>query len=396
MTPLQRFVADHTALLRAVAAAADLTDPVAVDLDAFFTPLLSKAKRGPAVPLDGVLIRDWDPDFRRLWPGLRFGARLYSVAGVRFARAVASVTDNGSQGYDFFAVSRADYRRFYRAAVRCKKATAPPGPPPVLPADQFDTLRANTVDYLAPANLKRIKEYGGRPRRGVLLSGPPGNGKTSACRWVWQECLARGLAYRFVTPDEYSAARRGSDAAEAVKALFRFDRPGVVFFDDMDLALRDRDQTGGFDDQAVFLTALDGIESPAGVVSVFTTNCPVDRLDPAFKRPGRIDVILRFPPPGADLRRTMVGRWHPAVRAALDADAVVADTAGLSFADLDELRNLLVLRFADGGGWDWAWARRQFAANRSPLGGKSVRPITGFAPAPAGAAVGELVAALGR
>ncbi len=382
MTPLQRFIADHKFLLAAVAEAAGLTDPVAVDLDDFFNPVLGRAKRGPVIPLDGVLIRDWDPDYRRYWPGLRFGVRLYEAAGIRFARAYAGVSDSATCGYDFFAVGRADYPRFYRYALKCRRHNNPPGPPPVLPADRVETLKRNTVDYLNPRNLKRIKAYGGRPKRGLLLTGPPGNGKTSACRWVWQQCLRAGYEYRFVSPDDYRSARNSSrDAAGAVRRLFQFDRPGIVFFDDLDVAVRNRDKGYESDDQSVFLGALDGIEANEGVVYVFTSNCDLDLIDPAIRRPGRIDVVLRFPPPDAELRRRLINRWHPEVRAALDADAVVAETDGLSFAEIDELKNLLVMHFMDAGEWDWRGAVARFEANRRELGGRRRAGPVGFAAA---------------
>lgn len=382
MTPLQRFVADHTFILDAVATAAGLSDPVAVDLDEFFTPLLSRARRGPVVPLAGVLIRDWDPDNRRHWPGLRFGARLYEIDGVRFARAHAGVSDSlYTSGYDFFAVARADYPRFYKLAVKYRRAGngRPVVRPPVLPDGVAETLRRNTVEFLEAKNLARIKAYGGRPKRGLLLTGPPGNGKTSACRWVWQQCLAAGHQYRFVGPDDYRSARnRGDKAAEAVRQLFQFDHPGIVFFDDFDVALRDRDQGYESDDQAVFLGALDGIEANEGVVYVFTTNCDLKLIDPAIRRPGRIDVVVQFPAPDAGLRRTLVAGWHPEIRAAMDVEAVVADTAGMSFAEMDELRNLLVMQFLNTGTWDWAQAFSQFESNRRELPGKRKGPV-GFA-----------------
>ena len=43
---------------------------------------------------------------------------------------------------------------------------------------------------------------------------------------------------------------------------------------------------------------------------------------------------------------------------------MVDETDGLSFAEVEELKNLLILRFMDGGGWDWDWATDQFRANR--------------------------------
>ncbi len=367
-TPLQRYIEDHKFILDAISKAANIADPMAVDLDEFCNPLIAKSKRGAVLPLDGVLIRDWDPDYRKFWPGLRFGVRMYEIEGIRFARAYAGVSEDAKDHcYNFFAVARQDYHKFYRLALTCRRKSKPPGPPPVLPSAQIEILRKNTLDYLDPKNLRRIKSYGGRAKRGLLLDGPPGNGKTSACRWVYHECLRLGYENRFVTPDDYRAARNACNPAEAIRRLFEFDKAGVVFFDDMDIALRDRDKAGESDDQAVFLSALDGIQSNEGVVYMFTTNCSLNRIDPAFKRPGRLDVVLHFPLPDASLRRELFQRWHFDIRNAIDCETVVRDSQGNSFAELEEYKNLLVMRFIECGQWDWDWALRQFQANRAEL-----------------------------
>lgn len=380
-TPLEQYTADHRFLLDATACAAGLVDPVAVELDAFFQPLLTQATRGPLVPIDNVLIRDWDPNHRKVWPGVKFGARLYTIDGIRFARCHCDFhSDFYSNGYDFFAVSRADYTRFYRLALRAKRESVQPGLPPVLPPDHLETLRQNTLGYLDRNNLKRIKDLGGRAKRGLLLTGPPGNGKTSACRWLWQECLRLGYEYKLVTPDAYRAARSSCNPVQTVKELFTVDRRGVVFFDDMDIALRDRDTVHETDDQAVFLSALDGIEVNEGVVYVFTTNCSLDLIDPAFKRPGRIDLVLHFHAPDATLRRALIERWHSDLKAGINLQTVVAQTDGFSFAEVEELKNLLILRFIDANEWDWNWAMTQFRLNRQELANRSASRHVGFAP----------------
>src|SRR5439155_10343759 len=241
--------------------------------------------------------------------------------GIRFASVQAVHHQHRHYwGLNFFAVDRRDYRRLYRVALRCLRDSEPPAAAPILPAEQLEVLWQNTIGYLESANLRRIRGYGGRARRGLLLTGEPGNGKTMACRWLWEECRRRRWEWRLVTPDAYRQARGSCDPQEAVRDLFSVNRRGIVFFDDMDLALRDRETVGETEDQAVFLSAMDGIQANEGVVFVFTTNCSLDLIDRAFKRPGRLDVVLNFRAPDADLRRRLLERWHEDIRAAIDLE----------------------------------------------------------------------------
>ncbi len=380
-SPLKDYAADHRRLVRAAARAAGIREPIAIDADEFTRPLMKAARRGEFFSIDGVFVRDWDPNNRRSDPGVHMGGRLYEIDGIRFAQVQFNYDEAlNSSGLWFMVVDRKDYRRLYKIALRCRRDHQPPSPPPVLPEDQAGILWKNTIGYLEERNLRRIAAYGGRARRGVLLTGPPGNGKTMACRWIWEECRVRNWDWRLVTPDSYREARHSGDPQEAVKELFTFAGRGIVFFDDMDLALRDRNQLEETDDQAVFLTAMDGIEINQGVVFVFTTNCALDRIDRAFKRPGRIDVVLAIKPPDRTLRRRLFERWHEDIRQAIDLDAAAASTEGYSFADLEELKTLLIMHFMESGEWSWDWALRQFAVNRERLTGLNRR--VGFEMAP--------------
>jgi hypothetical protein len=374
MHSLKDYTADHRYLLDQVRRAAGFAAPVAIDLDEFTEPLLKKARRGAFLPIDGVVVRDWDPENRRQDPGVRLGMRLYHIDGIRFVHVRAWFHDDLlGGGLDFHAVDQKDYLRLYRIAHRCRRDQEPPGQAPVLPAEQAAALWQNTIGYLEPRKLQRIKAYGGRAKRGVLLMGPPGNGKTMACRWIWQECRRRRWEWRLVTPSAYRSARGSSDAEEEVRSLFTVQRRGIIFFDDMDIALRDRERVNETDDQAIFLSALDGITVNEGVVFVFTSNCAPELIDRAFKRPGRLDVVLHFNAPDAGLRRRLIERWHPDIRAQLDVEAVVASTEGTSFADIEELKNLLVMHYVDDGTWDWECARQHFEVNRRDLARKERR-----------------------
>lgn len=376
-TPLRKYAADHRFLLECVQREAGLVDPIAVDMDEFYLPLVKAAVRRELRPVDGVLVRDWDPDGRRTQPGIQIGIRVYEIEGLRFARVRFHQDDHSNcWGLDFVAVPAQDYLKLYKIAVKCRETSEPPSPPPVLPKDQLETLWRNTIGYLEGGNIERIKAFGGRAKRGVLLTGSPGNGKTMACRWIWEACRKRSWEYRLVTPDTYRAAR----AHGTIDDLFSVERRGIIFFDDMDLALRDREKGNETEDQAVFLSAMDGITAHEGVAFVFTTNCSLDLIDRAFKRPGRLDVVMHFNPPDAPLRRQLLERWHPEIKAALNLDQAVAETEDFSFAEVEELKNLLVMRYMESSEWDWDWAMQQFEQNRSELGSRPVRSVGFGAP----------------
>jgi hypothetical protein len=372
----QNYTALHRHLLEVVAREVGFADPVAIDLDAFRGPLLKAARRGAILPIDGVLVRDWTPGNRHYSSGMQLGMRLYEIEGIRFAHVAFDIDSNLSMYYHHFtAVDRKDYRQLYRIALKCRRDAEPPSTRPVLPPEQVELLWKNTIGYLDRKNLRTIKAYGGRAKRGVLLTGEPGNGKTMACRWIWEECRRRNWDWRLVSPDSYRAARSSCNPVAAVRQLFTVERRGVVFFDDMDIALRDRETVHETDDQAVFLSALDGIAITEGVVFVFTTNCSLDLIDQAFKRPGRLDLVLHFGPPDGALRRELINSWHPDIRDGIDINAAVADTAGYSFAEVEELKNLLIMRFLDVQEWDWKWSMHQFAINRDELAAKHRRQV---------------------
>src|SRR5262245_12297516 len=107
---LQRFAADHRFLLGVVSREVGLEAPVAINMDEFYVPLIKAARRGPLLPIEGVLVRDWCPDNRRTNPGLQVGMRVYEIEGIRFARVRFSHSDWANcWALDFVAVDQKDY-----------------------------------------------------------------------------------------------------------------------------------------------------------------------------------------------------------------------------------------------------------------------------------------------
>ncbi len=287
---------------------------------------------------------------------LEFGLERYRLEidgrAVALAKIVAPCTNTRAwKWYQFWAVPIEHHRRLYRHLRRLERSSFDVIAPVMRDADR-SRLWNQTIGFLTRGR-QELQKYGVPQKRGILLLGTPGNGKTMACRWLLSLCHQRGLRWRSVTADELAGARE----IGSVRELFELDGPGIILFDDLDEALRDGD--GNPADRSTFLTELDGLHPREGVVYLFTSNARLGDLDPAFRRPGRIDLFIQFQRPDAELRRRFVAeRWHADIVGAIDLDDVARVTEGLSFAEMDEVKKLLVLRFLETGAWDWeaAWA----------------------------------------
>ncbi|AMV21086.1 ATP-dependent zinc metalloprotease FtsH 1 [Planctomyces sp. SH-PL14] len=135
-----------------------------------------------------------------------------------------------------------------------------------------------------------------QPKRGVLLAGPPGTGKTTVGR-----ALAHRLGGKFFLVD--GTAISGTDHFyHQIDFTFRravHNSPSVVFIDDSDVIFESGKEHGLY---RYLLTKLDGLESAsAGRVCVMLTAMDVGNIPPALVRSGRIELWLemRLPDPAA-------------------------------------------------------------------------------------------------
>jgi hypothetical protein len=278
----------------------------------------------------------------------------------------------GDGNYDFWAVPIVHYRRLYCFLRRIERRSLD-APPPVMRESDRAKLWHNTIGFLRRGHDELVK-FGMPVKRGVVLMGEPGNGKTMASRWLLAQCHRHALRWRSITASDYETACQDG----TVPQLFELHGPGIVLFDDLDQALRDREHSDAGTRRTTFLTELDGLYPREGCVYLFTSNLRWNELDPAFRRPGRIDLFLLFPRPDASLRRRFITeRWHGEITLGLDLDRVIEMTTGLSFAELDEVKKLLVLNYLDTGSWDWDTAWETYIDNHA---GPPRRPIGFSAP----------------
>ena len=199
----------------------------------------------------------------------------------------------------------------------------------ILTADLMREIQDDFANFFASREM--YERYGIPWKRGVLLIGPPGNGKTHT---------VKALINQAKQPCLYVKSFKGywgtdHDRIRTVFTRARKTTPSIVVLEDLDSLIDNQNL-------AFFLNELDGFAANTGVVVLATTNHP-EKLDQAIlERPSRFDRKYYFNLPAAAERLAYLASWDQSLESELKLSEstlpkLVEATDGFSFAYLKEL-----------------------------------------------------------
>ncbi|MDX1806502.1 MAG: ATP-binding protein [Paenisporosarcina sp.] len=180
-----------------------------------------------------------------------------------------------------------------------------------------------SIDQFFTADGQFFKEYGLPYKRGILLYGSPGNGKTTLVKSITGSTNAP-VVYWQIT--EFT----GSHSIQEVFGIVTRLAPAILVIEDIDSM---PEYT-----RSVFLNTLDGTQSREGLFIIGTTNYP-EKIDPALiNRAGRFDRAYEIPAPSSQVREQYLRKLD--LKDIFSHQQVVDMarlTKGLSISQLNEL-----------------------------------------------------------
>lgn len=198
----------------------------------------------------------------------------------------------------------------------------------ILPAETLERIERQTIGFATHAEC--LLAAGRSLKRGLLLYGPPGVGKT---------LTLMHLIGRLPDRTTILVTGVGMGMLKMVAQMARTLAPALVVLEDVDLIAEDRMRPGGAGPLLFeLLNEMDGLRDDADIIFILTTN-RAEILEPALAaRPGRIDLALEFPLPGAAERERLLDLYARGLTLReVDRAALVARTEGASPAFVKEL-----------------------------------------------------------
>jgi cell division protease FtsH len=209
--------------------------------------------------------------------------------------------------------------------------------------DMKKEIHLNTIGFLQ--NYARLGKYGVPSRRGIILAGEPGTGKTIVCKALMSE--ADKITCIVTSAD----GMMGSGCISELFAIAQDLSPTIIFIEDIDFIGQERrDFYRGTAPLISLLAEMDGIAEKTAIVTIATSNC-FETLDKALsERPSRFDRVFRITRPAYQQRVELVK--HISKKIPLSDDVrqyIVKETNGFTPAQIQEVLHGMVISQTAGG-----------------------------------------------
>lgn len=263
--------------------------------------------------------------------------RIYSTNGEKKLRVFVSqykqipyivILDDPNNNDYIFATTK-DLEQLFKYHKDLYATTERERPSIILNNGMFNNIIEETLGLVE--NKERFIELGIIPKRGLIFSGDPGNGKSMVCNYIKNEFRKK---YNINT---YNISNKEIED----HSTYGFHNYKVVFIDDIDISHLMRKDNHPVC-ASFLLNAMDGIEKHLDFkLLIITTNEKIDHIDSAFLRPGRIDSVFEFKLPDSISRFKLVETWHDRIRDVVQINNFVDQTEGLSFAELTAIQTII-------------------------------------------------------
>ena len=172
---------------------------------------------------------------------------------------------------------------------------------------------------------QQFRKLGFLWKRGILLHGPAGGGKTSTLQLLSKRIIEKGGISVYL--------KNPYNTAKGLVILRRIEptRPIIVLLEDIDALVKDHGESE-------ILAILDGELQIDNVVFIATTNYPEDLDKRLINRPSRFDIVMEIGMPTTEARRVYLETKNPRLKEnQKELDVWVKESRGFSVAHLKEM-----------------------------------------------------------